>query len=469
MNKVWTKVEAGCALAIAAGIGLLLFSPVLNATRCLVTTDDNIGIIAASKADLPASFLSQWGTFILGSPGGGSPWAPTPLLLWLLPVTGFINWIHGVYLALGAILIMLYLRKSGIGWTAAVMAALVSFWVGTNFTLTYAGHIAKFSILMLMPAFLLLARQAVFDTGRTVLWATAAGGVVGLMLLEQQDVALLGGLFLGAWVVFARVRHDGGLRVAGLLKTLLPIGAAALMLAGPTMVRSYATNVTSVASAEVEDPQAKWDFMTQWSVPPNETIDLIAPHYFGISSGDPEGPYWGRTGQSAGWDRTHQGFMNFRLESIYIGAIPVVLALFAVVAAIGKNGKGLMVDGEGRGKTVASEQWTVNSGGDRNDGGRWKVEGGQGNHEPLTIPHEPSALWANRRAEILFWGAAAVIALLLAYGKYFPLYALFFKLPVVNNIRNPNKFLHVFQLCLGILSAYGLDTAVRMKRPQTID
>ncbi|MEI8190900.1 MAG: hypothetical protein WCI75_14390, partial [candidate division NC10 bacterium] len=59
------------------------------------------------------------------------------------------------------------------------------------------------------------------------------------------------------------------------------------------------------------------------------------------------------------------------------------------------------------------------------------------------------------RREIIFWTIAAAIALLLSFGKYFPLYALFYKLPLVSSIRNPNKFLQVFQMALGILAAYG--------------
>lgn len=216
-----------------------------------------------------------------------------------------------------------------------------------------------------------------------------------------------------------------------LLRAALAMGGVFALLALAPVFGIYQANTAGIVGQEKSVPEERWLFATQWSVPPNETIDLIAPNYFGIRSGEPGGPYWGATGQSAGWTQTHKGFMNFKLESIYIGAIPVVLALFAVVAAL----------------------WG------RKDGG-WEVEHGRGNHEPLTINHAPSAFWSDRRAEILFWGAAALITLLLAYGKYFPLYVLLYQLPVVNNIRNPNKFLQVFQLCLGILAAYGLDTAL---------
>jgi hypothetical protein len=91
--------------------------------------------------------------------------------------------------------------------------------------------------------------------------------------------------------------------------------------------------------------------------------------------------------------------MNFMMESAYIGLIPVAFALFALF----------------------------------------------------------SCRRSKYRAEILFWGGAALVALLLAFGKHTPLYSLFYQLPVVNNIRNPNKFLQIFQVALAILTAYGVD------------
>lgn len=112
--------------------------------------------------------------------------------------------------------------------------------------------------------------------------------------------------------------------------------------------------------------------------------------------------------------------MNFRLESIYLGAVPVVLALLAWAWAL-----------PGRKPTADHGPRTT-------DGGLQTVK---------------------LHYDILFWGAVALVTLLLAYGKYFPLYGLFYKLPVIHDIRNPNKMLQVFQVAMGILAAYGLDVA----------
>ena len=52
-----------------------------------------------------------------------------------------------------------------------------------------------------------------------------------------------------------------------------------------------------------------------------------------------------------------------------------------------------------------------------------------------------------------------MVTLLLSFGKFFPLYGLFYQLPVVSSIRNPNKFLQIFQLALAVLTAFGVSLA----------
>lgn len=197
------------------------------------------------------------------------------------------------------------------------------------------------------------------------------------------------------------------------------------------MFVSYATNVKGAASIQTESPQEKWEYVTQWSWPPDECVDFIAPGYMGWRSGEPEGPYWGRMGRSAGWEQTQRGFMNFKLENMYMGILPILLVVFAIMMAIMTSGFRFMV---------------------------------HGSDIKVDLQGQASGVWclsSDRRAEILFWGCVAVVTLLLAFGKFFPLYALFYKLPLVSSIRNPNKFLQVFQLALGILAAYGLDGLLR--------
>jgi hypothetical protein len=220
----------------------------------------------------------------------------------------------------------------------------------------------------------------------------------------------------------------------------VPTVAVALLIAGPGVLRIYAANVlgTQPQPQAEESPEAKWEFATQWSLPPDEWVDFVAPGYTGWRSGEPAGPYWGRTGRSAGWERTRQGFMNFRLESLYVGAMPIAFALLAVAAAVG------MRNAERGTQNAELETGKVSARGPRSE---------------LCVPRSafPSPAW---RGEILFWAGVALVTLLLSFGKYFPLYALFYRLPAVGSIRNPNKFIQIFQLAVGILAAFGLDAAV---------
>jgi hypothetical protein len=268
----------------------------------------------------------------------------------------------------------------------------------------YAGHTGKFDILMLATLCLWAVDRAA--CARSALWGVVAGGCLGMAFVAQQDVALFFAMFLGSYAVYAVVRENGW-RLVPLARVMTPMLAIALWVASRSLLSGYTDVVRGSVTVGGEDPRAKWEFATQWSWPPEESIDFIAPGYMGWRSGEAEGPYWGRMGRSAGWEATGKGFQNFKLENQYLGMIPLAFALFAVAVAA--------------------------SGGCRAS-----------------------------RADVWFWSAATLLALLLAFGKYFPLYRLLYELPVVNSIRNPNKFLQVFQVGFGILAAFGLESALRL-------
>ena len=172
------------------------------------------------------------------------------------------------------------------------------------------------------------------------------------------------------------------------------------------------------ATAKKEDKSAKaqeqWIFATNWSLPPEETIEFIAPGIFGTWSGDREHPYWGRLGRSAAWDEAHPnrgGFFNFRQHLVYLGAIPVILALFAVAA------------------------YAVS---------RRKSATDNGVKVPAYLSDAP------------FWLAVGIIALLLAFGRHAPFYRLFYAIPYMSYLRAPVKFMRLVELAVAILAGSGL-------------
>lgn len=405
-KAVWAIV------AVIIVMELLVFRDLFSSSVVLFSTDNNIGAEWGTKVGLPESFSGGWNDSALLGSGGVLPVAWTYICLWVSPIRMYMNWIHALDLGLGSFFLFLFLRQRKLGWGAASFAGLCAFWLGSNLTLIYSGHNGKYAVMMFSAVALWLIEKAV--QAKSWQWSVLIGGVVGLAFNEQPDFALFVCLFVGAYFLYSLIREEG-VKYISFMRLFLPCVVVIALVAGPGAMGSYFSFVKGVVAVSEENPQAKWEFCTQWSLPPDESVDLIAPGYMGLRTGEPEGPYWGRTGRSAGWERTHQGFMNFRLDSVYIGTIPLILALFAVISVL----------------------W-----------GRSKPE---------------SEDMKKRRYDVIFWGAAVLISLLLAYGKYFPLYWLLYQLPGVNNIRNPIKFIQVFQLGVGVLAAYGLDRALRKK------
>lgn len=433
-------------------LALLLFHPLLIPNCCLFSTDDNIGAMTSIKEAFPSQFWGQWGDQALYGTAairGQISW--TTIMLGILPNLFVFNWIHAIDLVLASIFLFFFLRTDKLSMPAIALGILTAFWLGSNLTLTYAGHVAKFGILMLAPAFLVCIKKVRYNADDWF-WCVIAGGLMGLMFIEQQDVALFFSMFLGLYALFQLVRayfpqliigqgisdaEQGNrkpcFRILRVVLLLLTIPIVALLISSTPLV-SMSSMLKSVSQgSDHDDKQAKWEFATQWSWPPEESIDFVAPGYMGWRSGEPDGPYWGRMGRSAGWEKTGQGFMNFKLENMYLGIIPILLAVFAILAGV-----------IGCGSNGVSEC-------------RSKVVQGENDSETRSYADTPirSYSTASTRAEIFFWFFVALITLLLSFGKHFPLYELFYQLPVVSSIRNPNKFLQIFQIAVGILAAYG--------------
>lgn len=376
--------------AFLIAVFALVFADFFTYSAVLMTTDATISSANQTAGNVFSALPPHWDDgALLGGPQPSALHAVS-LLLALLPGILWNNLGYGLACLIGSLVFLRGFGKQLNGF-AALCGALVAFWVGNNFTMIYPGHGLK-------PYVIIFFVCAILSTG-IVSWRGGIiwGSFTGLMFAHQPDIALFFAIFAGAHLVF-RLWHREGFKLARWLPVIIPAAIVAFLFAAGPLLSGYKLNVKDTAQVQTENPSDKWDYITQWSWPPEESIAFIAPGYTGWRSGEPEGPYYGRMGRSPGWEQTHQGFMNFQLDSLYIGFIPIAFALFAL---------------------FASRRST----------------------------HRP---------EIIFWGLAAVIALLLAFGKYFPLYSLFYQLPIVNNVRAPVKFIQVFQVALAILTAYGI-------------
>jgi hypothetical protein len=385
---------------------LLMFRVVWPADAVIQSTDFNYGLMGFYKSEMPDSLLHGfWRSFpLLGRVGFPMPtW--TNLSLAALPLDVYMDWIYGINLALSALFLTAFLRLKGISWPAALTGAVTAFWLGSNLTLVLAGHLEKYGVVLFASVSLYTLEQTLRN--RSIRWSILSGGALGMMFMHQPDIALFFGLVLGAWFAFELLTRIGKQPKAWAV-CALPLLVPALLLTFETYRFSMQTQVRDVTVLEAGTDTEKWGFITQWSWPPSESIDLIAPGFMGWYSGHPKAPYHGVMGQGPDFAEKQSGPINFKLESQYLGILPLGLAFLAF------------------GMALSSKR---------------------------TNPE--------RRRQILFWSAAVLVTFLLACGKFTPLYRLFIQLPLVGSIRNPNKFLQVFQVALGILTAYGLDLLLK--------
>lgn len=313
-----------------------------------------------------------------------------------------------------------FLRSRGLGRTAAALGGGLFALMGYSLTLVSAGHRGFFFLTVnAMLMFALLARGI---SGKGFANYALAGIAAAWAIRRQTDFAVIY-YFLAAiyfTCVAARkalaaedrraclIRSGGGFAIAAaafaiaVAPTFRSTLLSTLAERQETVAKSGPAQGSADAATDKEDADAKWIFTTNWSLPPDETLEFVAPAVMGRQTTDPDLPYWGRLGRTWKWEDTHQGFMNFRQHLVYIGAIPLFLALLAMLAPF-----------------------------------HFKTE------------------TADFKFEIRFWLIVWVISLLLSFGRYTPFYRLFYALPYISFMRAPVKFVRLVELSTAILAAIG--------------
>jgi hypothetical protein len=405
------KIKFLLCIVFFAVLAAVTFRCTWPADHIFSASDMNIGRLAFKKHFLPESLTGYFtANQVMGA--SGAQLILFNVLLALFPLEFFANTFYGAVLVISSVGMVWFLRLWNRSWLAAISGALVSFWFN-SIMLAAGGHAYKMEVLAALVLTLCFIEKSIrADRIRIAVgYALLAGVCVGIMMLEQQDVALLAGLLAGPYAFFRLIQNH--LKAAGRwMALLLPIAVVALLLSGNAVLGSYKANIKGAAAVQEDgNGTAKWNYITQWSMVPSEWPDLIASGWGGWGTGRTDGPYWGKIGRSPEWESTGQGFRNFKITSKYLGIIPFLLGAYGVAVAT-----------------------------------RFRRE--------------------KDGSPVLFWSFAGLLCLLLAFGKYSPVYKLFYQLPLVGNIRDQSKFLDLFQICLGIVSAYGLDRLLERGRGQ---
>lgn len=262
--------------------------------------------------------------------------------------------------------------------------------------------------------FLALAAIRSSLVSRPVLKALLAGLAVGNAVMEAYDVGAIYSLYVAAFCVFA-VLAWSGITPVNVGRAVLRVGIVAIfsaICAAAGLEILVGTQVKGVAGMQQDQAtkEARWDDATMWSLPKAETLRVIIPGLFGYRMDASDGGnYWGAAGQRPGVPQSrHSG------SGEYAGVLVILLAAFGV------------------------------------------ANGFRRKNNPLSD---------FERRTVIFFGAAALVSLLFAWGRHAPFYRLIYELPFFSTIRNPMKFMHPFHMAVLILFGYGLEVLFRAHVP----
>ena len=432
------------AALFAAVSGALVLRRALAPGRVLASPDSQPLYSAFAKEFLPINILGERCEI---------PSFDTLLAL-LLPTATYSDLSYIAATAVIAFAVALYLRRWRCPPSAAVFGGLALAFSGYHFTLFNAGHRGYF--LMTAHALLLLvAVDGMVDSGRWP-WFVIGAVCAVCALRPQPDVFVL---WCGVLAVYAVLRAVRRLRtcpremrprlLARWVSGAVAFAAVAILFGSPS-IRYIATSLMAGresqieqagGSGEEENPEeaaaARWDFATSWSLPPAELPELACPNLRGYDTGNPDGPYWGSLGRNVHYgENGGQGFFNFRQHTLYLGALTLLFALFAILAKSGSP--------ESRVRSPKSEVQSPKS----------EVRSPESEDESLTC--DAGLVNSDQRTVIFFWLVVAVVSLVLAMGRYTPVYRLFYALPKMSSIRGPVKFLHFAEVAFSLLAGFGM-------------
>ena len=318
-----------------------------------------------------------------------------------------------------------FLRGRGLSPLASYGAGLLLAFCGYWSTLFSAGHGGWF-VWMTYGVFAFGLADRAVRKGKLRHWLLL-GACTAWGSFYQADLWLLFTVLTGLYFVWCCVRErklpwKGTLLAAAVFFAIgAPSFRSALVndLAGRD--RQIASGETVPAASAKDEAEKRWIFVTNWSLPPDETAEFALPRVNGdtscpltlsIGSRYATGvrPYTGALGRPI--DAAHG---NYRQHSLYVGWVTCLLALAG--AAFGLRLR------TGRGSPCRGETGT-----------------------------------GRRAPDVLFFSLAAVVFYLFSLGRFCePVYRLVYALPFGDYLRAPVKWHHLTEFCLCVLAGYGIE------------
>lgn len=391
----------------------------------LFANDGPFGAMVAERSRVPEAFTGGWAD--LNGYGVRDPGALpsiTSFILLLLGPLAFAKFYAPLTLVILGVCSWFLWRQLGLGALAAVLGGLATTLCSTYFGVSCWG-VGPQAICFGLNY---LALGIVVSPFPLKWWLRypLAGLAVGMGVMEAFDIGAIFSV-LTAVCIAVHALLTGGAFFKGLIAgvgRVAVIGGFAALIASAGLSGLIGTQIKGVAGMEKDErsKQERWDWATQWSFPKAEVMGFVVPGLFGFRM-DTEngGVYWGKGGRDPAWDRyfasgkqsspPHGRMMRYGGGGNYTGVLLSLVALWAVAQSFRKENS-------------------------------------------VFSPFQNRLIW--------FFSGVIIVAVFLSFGRFAPfglarLYEyLYGALPFLSSVRNPGKFVHVFQWSLLIIFAHGV-------------
>jgi O-antigen/teichoic acid export membrane protein len=345
---------------------------------------------------------------------------PFSLLYYVLPLPAAYGWFTVVQLWLAGVFMWLFTRGLGLSRPGAAAAGIVYqlsafFVISAVFPMIIAAAV-WLPLILLMVDLIMRRTPALRDRAATVPWVAIGAIALGCNILAGHVEITYYTLIIAGYYAAARLiqhwmqnRREPGLwrALASRAGWMLAMVALGLALGAVQFIPLF-----ELVNQNFRSGSASFEQVLSWAHPIRDVAQFLLPNvygnpthhtYFDIFSGQTLPVTLNAEGQPI--NTIYWGIKNYVEGALYLGILPLALALFAVVAAFRRAGRGL-------------------------------------------------------RADVAIFGGLAAFALTVMFGL--PTYALlFFTLPGIDQLHSPFRWVFALTLCVAALAGLGLDLLTR--------
>jgi uncharacterized membrane protein YfhO len=238
---------------------------------------------------------------------------PLNFIFLLLDVPSAVNLSIAIHCFLASLFTYCYVRYIGISHTGALLSA-ISFAYGTPYFLhIFAGHLSNLCTMIWLPL-IFLAIELFLDK-RQLRYAIWGGIALAMQILAGHIQYVFYSVIISSiyFVLNVIVRRREG-KTCFLLAGFSGLIVIGVLLSAVQLLPAWELTQNSAREG------ATYQWISQFSLPPEGLITLLIPNFFGDNLVT---PYWGKSLQ---WE-----------VSVYVGVIPLFLAVAACV--FGASGK----------------------------------------------------------------------------------------------------------------------------------